>query len=109
MGKSYDTRTYWVSYDVIYIYDKLRQNLGIKNVVMSTGGAKKVGPRKMDEFLDNTSIKPFIQADIIDRANNLKINVVKFTFYGKLNYICQINLNIKSDEYDKVIYERKAG
>ena len=38
---------------------------------MSTGGAKKAGTRKIDEFLDNNAIKPFIDAGIIERVKDV--------------------------------------
>ena len=45
------------------------------------GGTQKAGTRKIDEFLENNAIKPFIDAEVIERAKNvipifLKINVL---------------------------------
>lgn len=40
----------------------------LKALGMSTGGAKKAGTRKIDEFLSNSAIKPFINSELGSRA-----------------------------------------
>ena len=42
----------------------------LKALGMSTGGAQKAGTRKIDEFIDTSSIKPFINSELSHRVRN---------------------------------------
>lgn len=42
----------------------------LKALGMSTGGANKAGSRKIDEFIDNSAIKPFITSELRFRVNH---------------------------------------
>lgn len=42
----------------------------LKSLGMSTGGASKAGSRKIDEFIDNSAIKPFINSELRHRVNH---------------------------------------
>ncbi len=42
----------------------------LKALGMSTGGAKKAGTRKIDEFLTSSQLKPFISKELSARAND---------------------------------------
>ena len=42
----------------------------LKALGMSTGGASKAGSRKIDEFIDNSAIKPFIDRELSHRVKN---------------------------------------
>lgn len=42
----------------------------LKSLGMSTGGASKAGSRKIDEFIDNSAISPFISSELQYRVKN---------------------------------------
>lgn len=76
----------------------------LKALGMSTGGAKKAGSRKIDEFINNSAIKPFIVNDLDTRASD----VIKIkTTSGAIADAYEATILV--DICDAVIQARKAG
>jgi hypothetical protein len=72
---------------------------------MSTGGAKKAGTRKIDEFIDNSAIKPFIDAEIIERVKD----VIPFKIQGKGGTAYAYEATILVDICDAVLQSEREG
>jgi hypothetical protein len=72
---------------------------------MSTGGANKAGTRKIDEFLDNTAINPFIDKDVIERVKN----VIPFKIQGGGNTAYAYDATILVDICAAVLESERNG
>ena len=77
----------------------------LKALGMSTGGASKAGSRKIDEFLENSAIKPFIDEETQERANN----VIHFKPQGKGGSAFGYEATILVDICEAVLKSERKG